>query len=108
MDSHCPHQGVGKARRVGSKSGPSQETDLKRRVFAILRRGGKETLMKSILVAILIALALTATQAQTTGGTTTITGQVKDPQGANVPGAKVTLYARDRTFSLVTATDSSG
>lgn len=64
--------------------------------------------MKKILVATLIALALTATQAQTTGGTAAINGQVKDPQGANVPGAKVTLYARDRTFSLVTATDSSG
>ena len=62
----------------------------------------------SSFVAILIAITLTATQAQTTGGTATITGQVKDPQGANVPGAKVTLYARDRTFSLVTATGSSG
>ena len=58
--------------------------------------------------AILIALTLTVVQAQTTGGNTTISGQVKDPQGANVPGAKVTLYARDRTFSLVTASDSSG
>ncbi|MEK6283581.1 MAG: TonB-dependent receptor [Acidobacteriota bacterium] len=39
---------------------------------------------------------------------TTITGHVKDPQGANVPGATVTLYGRERTFSLNTTTDSTG
>ena len=37
-----------------------------------------------------------------------ISGYIKDPQGANVPGATVRLYGRDRNFSLVTATDSSG
>src|SRR6185503_12100083 len=41
-------------------------------------------------------------------GTTNITGYVKDPHGANLPGATVTLYARDRTFGLSTTTDSTG
>ena len=40
--------------------------------------------------------------------TTTITGHVKDPEGANLPGATVTLYGRERTFSLTTTTDSTG
>src|SRR5258707_15510231 len=41
-------------------------------------------------------------------GTTTITGHVKDPQGASLPGATVTLYYRERTSSLRTTTDSTG
>jgi vitamin B12 transporter len=63
---------------------------------------------------ILIALALTITVgllsltalAQT--GNASITGHVKDPQGANLPGANVRLYGRERTFSLTTTTDSTG
>jgi len=47
------------------------------------------------------------TLAQTTGNTT-ISGHAKDPQGANVSGATVTLYGRERTFSLATTTDSTG
>ena len=39
---------------------------------------------------------------------TEIAGHVKDPQGANLPGATVRLVGRDRTFSLITSTDSSG
>ena len=39
---------------------------------------------------------------------TEISGHVKDPQGANLPGATVRLVGRDRALSLVTATDSSG
>ena len=37
-----------------------------------------------------------------------ISGSIKDPQGANVPGATVRLYGRERSFSLVTVTDASG
>lgn len=40
--------------------------------------------------------------------TKSITGHVKDPQGASVPGATVTLYSRERTSSLTTTTDSTG
>lgn len=54
-----------------------------------------------------IAFAIAA-QAQTSTDNASISGHVKDPQGANLPGATVTLYGRDRSFSLVTATDSSG
>src|SRR5437773_8893294 len=46
---------------------------------------------------------------QTKGNSnTSLTGHVKDPQGANLPGAFVTLYARERNFSLTTTTDSTG
>jgi iron complex outermembrane receptor protein len=55
-----------------------------------------------------IGLALSAQVLGQTGSNTTITGHIKDPQGANLPGATVTLYARERTFSLTTTTDSSG
>lgn len=66
-------------------------------------------ILSRVFLAILIGVALTgALQAQTAGGNTTISGHVKDPQGANVPGATVTLYARDRTINLVTSTDSGG
>jgi iron complex outermembrane receptor protein len=41
-------------------------------------------------------------------GEASITGHVKDPQGASLPGATVTLYARERTFSLTTTSDSTG
>src|SRR6267142_6863466 len=66
------------------------------------------------LFVIVFALVLVQTQsamalAQATVGTNTaITGHVKDPQGANLPGATVTLYARERTFRLTTTTDSTG
>ena len=61
-----------------------------------------------VFLAILIGAVLTVATLAQTGGNTIISGHVKDPQGANVPGATVTLYARDRTIKLVTAADSSG
>ena len=62
---------------------------------------------RAVLVSIILGFALAAAvQAQTND--TSISGHVKDPQGANVPGATVTLYGRDRTFSLITSADSSG
>ena len=66
------------------------------------------------LVAIAFALSLLLVQsaaalAQTPAkGDTAITGHVKDPHGASLPGASVTLYARDRSFSLSTTTDAAG
>ena len=63
--------------------------------------------MKIIFVSILLVLGgVAVVQAQTNSGA--ISGDIKDPQGANVPGATVRLYGRDRSFSLVTATDSGG
>ena len=60
-------------------------------------------------IVITFGLLLVLTQsALAQSGTTTITGHVKDPQGANLPGATVTLFGRERTFSLMTTTDSSG
>lgn len=65
--------------------------------------------IRDFIIAILIGVALPlAAQAQNESSNAAITGHVKDPQGASVPGVTVTLYARDRRFSLVTATDSSG
>src|SRR5258705_10508123 len=43
-----------------------------------------------------------------TGGNTSLTGRVKDPEGASLPGATVMLYARERKFSLSTNTDATG
>jgi iron complex outermembrane receptor protein len=61
--------------------------------------------MRKVIVSILITLIVVgAAQAQSAG----ISGYIKDPQGANVPGATVRLYGRERSFSLVTVTDSSG
>src|SRR5829696_6746091 len=63
--------------------------------------------MKTILVSILVILgSIGSIQGQTASAA--ISGYIKDPQGANVPGAIVRLYGRDRSFSLVTATDSGG
>ncbi len=58
-----------------------------------------------ISFALTLAFAVTAS-AQT--GNASLAGHVKDPQGANLPGATVKLYGRDRTFSLATTTDSTG
>jgi len=66
------------------------------------------------LIVIGFALAFVLAQsavalAQATGSSnTTITGHVKDPKGASLPGASVTLYARERSFHLSTTTDSTG
>ena len=63
-----------------------------------------------LIISALLAFGLAAsvpTLAQTSA-TTSITGHVKDPQGANVPGATVTLYSRERTSSLTTTTDPTG
>jgi vitamin B12 transporter len=61
----------------------------------------------SVISALALLLMLTySVSAQS--GTTAITGHVKDPQGANLPGATVTLYGRERTFSINTTTDANG
>src|SRR5713226_7275601 len=66
------------------------------------------------LIVIVFALAFVLAQsalalAQAQGSSnTTITGQVKDPKGASLPGASVKLYARERSFHLSTTTDSTG
>ena len=61
--------------------------------------------MSKVIVSILITVIVAgAAQAQTAA----ISGYIKDPQDANVPGATVRLYGRERSFSLVTVTDSNG
>ncbi len=66
------------------------------------------------LVVIVFALAFALAESspalvQTKGNSnTSLTGHVKDPQGASLPGASVTLYARERNFSLTTTTDATG
>jgi vitamin B12 transporter len=64
-------------------------------------------LILCVLVFVLAHSALALAQT-TASSTATITGHVKDPQGARLPGATVTLYARDRTFRLSTTADSTG
>jgi iron complex outermembrane receptor protein len=66
-----------------------------------------KNVFRAVLVGVLIGFAFVpAVQTQTVD--TEISGHVKDPQGANLPGATVRLFGRDRALSLVTATDSSG
>ena len=65
-------------------------------------------LTHAVFVSVFVAIALVRTVPAQTDASATISGTVKDPQSANVAGATVTLYGRDRTFSLVTSTDSSG
>jgi iron complex outermembrane receptor protein len=66
-------------------------------------------LTRTVFVSLLLIGGIASgLQAQTDKSTATISGHVKDPANANVPGASVTLYGRDRTFSLVTTTDSTG
>jgi iron complex outermembrane receptor protein len=65
--------------------------------------------MRRVVVSIAIALIVVGVvQAQTASGGAAISGYIKDPEGANVPGATVKLYGRERSFSLVTVTDSNG
>ena len=65
--------------------------------------------MKILVRAFIVTVVLTvAAQAQTADSDASVSGHVKDPQNANVAGATVSLHGRDRSFSLVTTTDSSG
>src|SRR5436190_21292571 len=63
-----------------------------------------------IIAALAFALGLagSTTLLAQTGSASSVTGHVKDPQGASLPGATVTLHPRDRTSSLTTNTDGSG
>jgi iron complex outermembrane receptor protein len=65
------------------------------------------TVILFALVLVVAQSALVLAQA-TARSNPSLTGQVKDPQGASLPGATVTLYGSDRTFSLATTTDSTG
>src|SRR4026207_105165 len=67
-----------------------------------------KTFERAVLVLVFVAIGLVGAARAQSNSDATISGKVKDPQSANVPGASVTLYGRDRTFSLVTTTDSSG
>jgi len=61
-----------------------------------------------LALALALGLAHKSPLLAQTSSNTTITGHVKDPQGASLPGATVKVYGRERTFSLSTTTDSAG
>ena len=66
-------------------------------------------LSRAVFLSLLFATTMSgAVWAQTNGSNATISGHVNDPQSANLPGATITLYGRERSFSLVTTSDSSG
>jgi iron complex outermembrane receptor protein len=67
-----------------------------------------KTFKRAVLVLVFVAIGLVGAARAQSDSDGAISGKVKDPQSANVPGATVTLYGRDRTFSLVTTTDSTG
>src|ERR1051326_2271315 len=60
------------------------------------------------LSALVIVLALVALASAQRSNNASLTGHVKDPRGASLPGATVTLYAREHDLKLTTTTDSSG
>ena len=62
----------------------------------------------SLLVVAVTVVNTLVVRAQINTGSASISGHVKDPKGANLPGATVKLHGRDRTFSLLTTTDASG
>lgn len=72
------------------------------------RINGKTFVLIISALAMAFGLAGSVPTLAQTSATTSITGHVKDPQGASVPGATVTLYSRERTFSFTTTTDSTG
>jgi vitamin B12 transporter len=71
-----------------------------------MKRISNRSLMVVVFAAVLFANS--ASMLAQTGDNGSLTGSVKDPQGASLPGATVTLYARARNFRLRTSTDSSG
>lgn len=60
------------------------------------------------LAAVCVAACAAHAQSQAGGGASSITGRVLDPQGAGLPGALVTLYAREPLLRLNATTDSTG
>ena len=58
-----------------------------------------KNLFRAVLIVIFGFAFVPAVQTQTVD--TEISGHVKDPQGANLPGATVRLFGRDRALSLV-------
>jgi len=72
-----------------------------------MKRISSRSLILIVSVLLLVVVYSAPAPAQAIGDTA-LTGRVKDPQGASLPGATVTLYARERSFRLSTSTDSSG
>ena len=68
----------------------------------------KRIISRRLIVIAFGFLLVLCRSAAAQSGATTITGHVKDPQGASVPGATVNLYPRERTSILRTTTDSTG
>ena len=63
-------------------------------------------LTRSVLIAVLVAIATTSfAQPAQTG---TVSGDVKDDTGGALPGVTVTLTSQDRGFSRTTVTDENG
>lgn len=61
-----------------------------------------------IIFAVVLMLTQSLLVLAQTDGPGSLTGNVKDPRGASLPGATVTLYARARNLRFSTTTDSSG
>ena len=73
-----------------------------------MRRINRKSLVVIVFALSLLLVQSASALAQATATGTGITGHVKDPQGESLPGASVTLYARERAFSLTTPTDATG
>jgi outer membrane receptor protein involved in Fe transport len=65
----------------------------------------KKNLKKTLTTLILMLISSISISGQ---AMVTIIGHVTDPQGANLPGATVRLYARDSRVLITTTTDTTG
>lgn len=72
-----------------------------------MKRINSRSLIVIVSGLLLVFTYSTLALAQGRGGTS-LKGLVKDPQGAILPNATVTLYAREHTFRVSTYTDSTG
>ena len=72
------------------------------------RINGRVLIIIVFVLALALAHSASALAQATVSNSATLTGHVIDPQGASLPGARVTLYAREGSFRLTTTTDATG
>src|SRR5215211_7664978 len=72
------------------------------------RINGRGLIVIGFVLASALTQSATVLAQATAANSATIAGHVIDPQGASLPGARVTLYARESTLRLTTTTDATG
>src|SRR5947209_8239350 len=73
--------------------------------FQYLRIPGEASMSKT---AILLLFTLLAIRIQAQSGSSTLSGDIKDPSGAPIPAAKVKISNQDTGVALETSSNESG